>query len=359
MKIVLTGSSGFIGSNLKSKLETISNVTLAHVSRNIEAGLLKKTLKDADVIIHLAGESRTRHDGDAFQHNLAFTNQITELSPKETRILFFSTTKQNHQAYWQTKLQEETMIQEKLKHHHIIRMDNVFGKWAKPDYNSVVATFINRTIFNEAIHIFDEDQPIDFLYIDDVVEKIVTLIFNPSETRLLTWKGDLQSSARELLAMIQSIHKDYQSGSFLVYQESLKQKLATTYLTYLPKEKLSTPSMNHPDQRGNFIELTKGHLEGQSSINVIHPGFKKGDHYHHIRYEKFMIISGEGVIRLRKKYHDEVVEFTAQEFTHQLITIPPGYIHQVENTGKGHLILWMWSSLIFMPTSPDTYPEKI
>jgi UDP-2-acetamido-2,6-beta-L-arabino-hexul-4-ose reductase len=359
MKIAITGSSGFIGSNLKSKLETISHLTLSHLSRNTEASLLKKTLNDVDVIIHLAGESRRRNDFDAFQNNLAFTKQITDLSSFETRILFFSTTKQNHQTYWQTKLQEEIMIKEKFKYHTIIRMDNVFGKWAKPDYNSVVATFIKRTILDEAIHVFNEEQPIDFLYIDDVIERIISCIFNPTASRLLIWKGDLQSNARLLLEMIQSIETDYQAGSLLVYQDSLKQKIATTYLTYLPRERLAIPSMVHADQRGNFIELTKGHLEGQSSVNIINSGYKKGEHFHHIRFEKFMFLSGDGVLRLRKKYHDEVYEFTAKDFTHQMITIPPGYIHEIVNTGKSEMIVWMWSSLVYDANSSDTYKEIV
>ena len=115
----------------------------------------------------------------------------------------------------------------------------------------------------------------------------------------------------------------------------------------------------HPDQRGNFIELTKGDLSGQTSINIIHKGFQKGNHYHHQRYEKFMILSGDGVIRLRKKFEAEVIEFHASKVMLQLITIPPGFIHHIENIGGSPMMVWMWSSLVYDPQSPDTFAETL
>jgi UDP-2-acetamido-2,6-beta-L-arabino-hexul-4-ose reductase len=359
MKIVLTGSTGFIGKNLRSKLESFPHLSLFSISRNPDLNGLKNTLKDADLIIHLAGESRSRKTGDAFFENIAFTKTITDLASSQTRIVFLSTNKQNHQAYWQAKIQEEKIIKHKFVNATIIRLDNVFGKWALPDYNSVVATFITRIVANQPVNLFDEHAPIDFLFIDDVIDRIIALIFKPSDVSELIWKGTNQISAKVLLAMIQDIHQDYKHGSLLIYSDRFKQQLAITYLSYLHQDHLVMKAIDHPDQRGNFIELTKGDLSGQTSINIIDKGFQKGNHYHHQRYEKFMILSGDGVIRLRKKFESEVIEFHASKVTLQLITIPPGFIHHIENIGRSPMMVWMWSSLVYDPQSPDTYSEKL
>jgi UDP-2-acetamido-2,6-beta-L-arabino-hexul-4-ose reductase len=238
-------------------------------------------------------------------------------------------------------------------------LDNVFGKWALPDYNSVVATFITRIIANQPVNLFDELVPIDFLYIDEVVERIIELIFNPSTSPRLVWKGTTQVNAKHLLEAIQDIHQDYINGSVLMYADQFKQQLAITYLTYVHQDQLVIKAMDHPDQRGNFIELTKGDLSGQTSINIIHKGFQKGNHYHHQRYEKFMILSGGGVIRLRKKFESEVIEFHSSKVMLQLITIPPGFIHHIENIAGSPMMVWIWSSLVYDPQSPDTFAETL
>jgi UDP-2-acetamido-2,6-beta-L-arabino-hexul-4-ose reductase len=359
MKIVLTGSTGFIGKNLRSRLEAIPDVSLLFILRNPDINHLKHSLKEADLIIHLAGESRSRKNDDAFIENIAFTQLITNHASSQTRIIFISTNKQNHQAYWQAKIQEEAMIEKKFNQSTILRLDNVFGKWALPDYNSVVATFITRIIANQPVNLFDELVPIDFLYIDEVVDRIIELIFNPSSSPRLVWKGTTQVNAKRLLETIQDIHQDYINGNVLMYADQFKQQLAITYLTYVHQDQLVIKAMDHPDQRGNFIELTKGLISGQTSINVIHQGFQKGNHYHHQRYEKFMMLSGDGVIRLRKKFESEVIEFHSANVMLQMITIPPGFIHHIENTGSSPMMVWMWSSLVYDPQSPDTFAETL
>ena len=359
MKIVLTGSTGFIGKNLRSRLESFPQLSIFYVSRNPDLHSLDNTLKDADLIIHLAGESRSRKTGDAFIENISFTQTIADHASSQTRIIFFSTNKQNHQAYWQAKIQEEAIIEKKFKHPTIVKLDNVFGKWALPDYNSVVATFISHTIANQPVNLFEEYAPIDFLYIDEVVDRLLELIFKPTIIPQLVWKGTHQVNAKVLLAMIQDIHQDYKNGSLLIYSDRFKQQLAITYLSYLHQEQLVMKANDHPDQRGNFIELTKGDSSGQTSINIIHKGFQKGNHYHHQRYEKFMILSGGGVIRLRKKFESEVIEFHSSKVMLQLITIPPGFIHHIENIGGSPMMVWMWSSLVYDPQSPDTFAETL
>jgi UDP-2-acetamido-2,6-beta-L-arabino-hexul-4-ose reductase len=359
MKIVVTGSNGFIGKNLLATLAYKTNIEIETITRNSTLEELARKVQASDLILHLAGESRSRENSNAFLNNIRYTEQIIKYADKKKRIIFASTNKQNHLAYWQAKQTEEQLIKNHFSNHTIVRMDNVFGKWAKPFYNSVVATFLQGTIEAKPFQLFDELTPIDFLYIDEVVERMIELIHQPTSPSLLVWKGTFQIHAKGLLDMVQSIHQDYQSGQFLIYKDAFKQRLALTYLTYLPENQLILKPTQYPDARGNFIELTKNEMIGQSSINLIHPGFIKGNHFHHQRWEKFMILAGQGVVKLKQKFTNKVLSFEASHFTHQLITIPPGYIHLIENTGKDNMLVWMWSSLVYDANHPDTYADKI
>lgn len=359
MRIFLTGSTGFIGKNLLAHLQFLPNIQVFASTRHTNLTELKDELSKADVIVHLAGESRSREEGEAFLNNIRYTEQMIKLTDKNKRIIFSSTNKQNHPAYWQSKQKEEQLIKGYFSNYSIVRMDNVFGKWAKPFYNSVVATFLQGVIEEKPFQLFDELKPIDFLYIDDVVKQLIDLILNPFSSGILTWKGVYQRNASDLLATIQDIHQDYKNGQFLLFNDPFKQRLAITYLTYLSPEKLILSTNEHPDQRGNLIEISKGNFDGQTSINLIQPGFQKGNHFHHQRWEKFMIISGEGTIKLRKKFEHKSLIFAAKDLYFKMLTIPPGYVHQIENNGKEKMLVWMWSSMIFDSHKPDTYPEQV
>jgi UDP-2-acetamido-2,6-beta-L-arabino-hexul-4-ose reductase len=361
MKIVITGSSGFIGSNLRAKLETIANVNLSLVSRNIESTLLKKILNDADLIIHLAGESRSRKDVDTFQHNLAFTKQITELSSKDTRIIFFSTTKQNHLAYWQTKLQEEAMIKETFKHHTIIRMDNVFGKWAKPDYNSVVATFCHNISRNIPIKINDENAKVSLIYIDDVVSEMIRCLQGNVTTidGILRVLPEYEMTVGQIATLIQSFRDSRLNLSMANQKDLFIKKLYATYLSFLEEQQFMYDLTMHQDLRGSFTEIMKTRQEGQFSVNVSKPGITKGNHFHHTKNEKFIVVSGQALIRFRKVGSKEIIEYRVDGSKMQVVDIPPGYTHSIVNIGKQDLVTMMWASELFDPKNPDTYPMEV
>jgi UDP-2-acetamido-2,6-beta-L-arabino-hexul-4-ose reductase len=359
MKILVTGSQGFIGKNLNSRLEIYPKVHLFQVDRSTPENELIQALEKSDLIIHLAGESRSRQQGDSFSNNLRYTEFITGHSKKTTPVIFASTNKKNHLAYWQVKQEEEKLLSSHFVNLKILRMDNVFGKWAKPFYNSVVATFIHSTIHHQPFQLFQEHELIPFLYIDELIELIIGKLNIIQGHSIDEIKGNDKISAKEVLSMIQTIHQDYEASKQLSYQDDFQNKLALTYLSYLPESLMVQPSASHPDSRGNFIELTKGNIDGQTSINVIQGNQVKGNHYHHIRWEKFLILSGDGHIRLRKKFTKDVIVFSSKEHRYQFVTIPPGYIHEIVNTGKSEMIVWMWSSLVYDSKSPDTYQENV
>lgn len=359
MNILVTGSQGFIGKNLISRLAFYPEVRLYQIHRSTSEVELIKALENSDLIIHLAGESRSRQQGDSITNNLRYTELIARYSKKTTPVLFASTNKKNHLAYWQTKQEEEKLLANHFTNLKILRMDNVFGKWAKPFYNSVIATFIQATIHQQPFQLFQEHELIPFLYIDELIDRIIGCLNTIQGHSIEEIKGNYQISAKEILALIQTIHGDYLASKLLGYQDEFKNKLAITYLSYLPESLLVHPSISHPDSRGNFIELTKGKMDGQSSINVIQANQVKGNHYHHIRWEKFLMLSGEGQIRLRKKFTKDVLIFSSKEHRYQFVTIPPGYIHEIVNTGDTEMIVWMWSSLVYDAKSPDTYQENV
>jgi UDP-2-acetamido-2,6-beta-L-arabino-hexul-4-ose reductase len=358
MKILITGSEGFIGKNLVSVLQYHSHHTLFLVNRQTDHAQLHNALHQADVIYHFAGESRSRSEQAAFQRNLDYTRILVDHSQNHTRFIFLSTNKQTHPAYWQTKLKEEALVKTKTNF-DILRLDNVFGKWAKPFYNSVVATFIHGLIYEKSFQLFQEHDPIDFIYIDDLVNDLILLLEQKASNQIILKVGTFHTNAATLLKHIKEIHQDYSSGSFLQYQDEFKSKLSLTYLSYLPEQKLLLPLVSHVDQRGQFIDIMKGTYQGQWSINVTNSKAIKGNHFHHVRWEKFIVIHGTGKIKLRKKFDDHVIIIDAETSRFKSITIPPGYVHQLINDGQDELVIWMWSSLAYDPTKPDTYPELV
>lgn len=359
MKITITGSQGFIGKNLASRLSHLPNIQLHLLHRSTDEKTFRHAINDTDLIIHLAGESRSREVAKSFADNLRLTKLITTIASKITPVIFASTNRKNHLEYWQTKLQEETILSEHFSNLLILRMDNVFGKWAKPFYNSVVATFIDGTIHGKTFPLFDGDTPIPFVYIDDVVEYILVHYQNIQGQHTETLHGQYQVSAKTLLKQIQDVHQAYQSGIWLHSDDDFIAKLQRTYLSYLPPNQWIMSPTQHPDQRGNFIELIKGNIPGQVSLNVINSNQKKGNHYHHIRWEKFMVLSGKGSIRLRQKFSHDIITFSSQDIQLKLLTIPPGYLHEIINSDSEPMMVWMWSSLVYDPANPDTYPELV
>lgn len=359
MKITITGSQGFIGKNLASRLYHLPNIQLQLLNRSADEKTFYHALKETDLIIHLAGESRSREVAKSFTDNLRLTKLITSIASKTTPVIFASTNRKNHLEYWQTKLQEETILKEHFSNLLILRMDNVFGKWAKPFYNSVVATFIDGTLHEKTFPLFDGDTPIPFVYIDEVVAYILDHYQNLHGQHIETISGQYYVSANTLLQQIQAIHQAYQAGIWLHSKDDFLAKLQITYLSCLPPKQWFMTPPQYPDQRGNFIELMKGSIPGQVSLNVIHPNQKKGNHYHHIRWEKFMVLNGQGSIRLRQKFNSEIITFSSQDIQFKLLTIPPGYLHEIANSGSEPMMVWMWSSLVYDPANPDTYPELV
>jgi UDP-2-acetamido-2,6-beta-L-arabino-hexul-4-ose reductase len=358
MKILITGSTGFIGKNLVDVLRHHPQFELLLANSQTSVKALSEWAKQADRIIHLAGYSRSRDDETVYEKNISYSEQLVSISPKTTPILFASThASGRHNAYVASKYEEEQRLFSHFEQCRVVRLDNVFGPWARPHYNSVIATFIQGVFYNESFSLFDEHVSKTFLYVDSFTDLILSWLNHP-ETGLTVLEGKFTKTPAEILTMIQDIKKDIESQATILYEDPFQQHLVTVIMSVLPPSMRRQSLISHRDERGQFIEVNRSQHAGQWSLNVIEPGAQKGNHYHRIRYEKFILVSGK-VTLLQRSIHSQDV--TTDELTEpfQVIWIVPGVIHQLINQRDEQAVLLMWSSLLYDPDKPDTYYESI
>jgi|GEM_PF-7984 len=380
MKILVTGANGFIGKNLISQLENIRDGKLknAVIPSDIEIlaydtgseGELEGYCRECDFAVHLAGVNRPKDSSQFRKDNVCFTQSIIELLEKANNacpIVFASSTQAAlDNDYGRSKLEAERLLREHSERTgarlNIYRFSNVFGKWSRPNYNSVVATFCYNIARDLPIVISDRNNKVVLIYIDDVVSEIINAISgNP------TAMGDFSDvrekytvTLGELADTIYSFRDsrgnlsvpDCTDGGFI-------KKLYSTYLSFLPEDGFAYPLKMNVDYRGSFTEILKTVNNGQFSVNISKPHIVKGEHWHHSKNEKFLVVSGTGVIRFRKIDSDEVIEYYVSGDKLRVVDIPTGYTHNIENLGDTDMVTFMWCNECFNPDKPDTYFLKV
>lgn len=369
-KILVTGAKGFIGQNLtRALLHNGYEVLSFDKESSLEE--LDSYLKEAFFVIHLAGVNRSLDEKNFLKGNVDFTKHLLErmdlFSPK-TPILFASSVKASeYSGYGRSKrLAEELLLSEKEKRPiYIYRFYNVYGKGSRPNYNSVIATWCDLFAKGEGEKAFlnPADPAIDFLYIDDLCASLIKTIgeyergLPPKEGYLLAEPHDCVrlSEILHLLSSFEKSKKDLQ----IPLQNGFERKLYATYLSYLPENRFAYPLESHKDERGSFTELFRFPDRGQVSLNVIHPGYTKGNHYHETKNEKCLCVKGKVLVRLRKLGTKATLEYPLSEEERALLDIPPGYVHSIENLGKEDALLLIWANEPFDPDSTDTYQESV
>lgn len=381
MKILVTGSKGFIGRNLVSQLENISqgktkfgslgsDITVYKFDTDTDTELLGSYCADCDFVVHLAGVNRPKDENSFKEDNILFTEGLIEQLEKHGNncpIVFASSIQAEFDnLYGQSKKQCEEIIK---KHSEktgskalIYRFTNLFGKWSIPNYNSVVATFCYNIARGLPITISDRNKKIEFIYIDDLICEILSA-FEGREYR----DGDFCDvpekytvSLGELADLIYSFKlsrenlciPDVSDGSF-------SKKLYSTYLSFLPEDHFSYDLRMNKDYRGSFTEILKTENHGQFSVNISKPHITKGEHWHHTKNEKFLVVSGTGVIRFRKVGEEKIIEYFVSGDRLQVVDIPVGYTHNIENLGDTDMVTFMWCNECFDPEKPDTYALKV
>lgn len=365
-KILITGAYGFIGRNLSAALLTNTEAEVFLFDKKNTDDELKDYLEQADIVFHLAGVNRPKKVSEFSEGNAELTKVLIsylEEMGKKTPIIFSSSIQVDwDNPYGQSKKDAEDALIEYSKNNSapvlIYRFTNVFGKWSRPNYNSVVATFCSNLAKGEDIQINDARRELEFLYIDDIVEEF-TEIMSMDSFSLSTYHYKIPITHKIQLGQLADILKSFaaERTSSLIpdFSDDLVRYLHATYLSYLEKDNFAYDVDLKTDDRGWLFEFIKSENAGQIFISKTKPGITRGNHFHHTKVEKFCVVTGSGVIRLRNVLKEEIIEYTVSDEKIQIVDIPPGYTHSIENTGDTEMITLFWVSEIFDAETPDTY----
>lgn len=369
MKILVTGSNGFIGRNLCVELMNKGHEVF-HYDVDTSLDDLKTYLSQADGVIHLAGINRPLTKNEFYDGNTNFTMRLIELvkeSGRQIPIVFSSSTQAElDNDYGKSKRMAEELLFDfmaKTKNPVIVyRLTNVFGKWCRPNYNSVVATFCYNITHGLALEIRDPNYVINLVYIDDVVRTFIAQIANMDNAKL----GKIREvtpiaslTLGQLASKLTAFHQIRQSYTTPCFETEFDRKLYATFLSYYDIDNHIYDLKMNVDQRGSFTELIKTPNDGQVSVNISKPGITKGNHYHHTKTEKFIVVSGECEIKFRKIGTLDVYTYRVNGSRIQAIDIPPGYTHSIKNVGEQDSVTIMWASEAFDKDNPDTYYEEV
>lgn len=366
--ILVTGSNGFVGRNLCETLSRIQDLTLYRYDIDSDSNKLEKALEAADIIFHLAGVNRPT-SVEGFQtgnSELTYTicRKLVALDRSPKVILSSSIQAELDNPYGASKRAAEEHVRaycaETGADGVVYRLKNLFGKWCRPNYNSVTATFCHNIANGLPIQINNPRHVVDLMHIDDVVAAFVSELAvadSQGGFRMAILPRSYQKTIAELAALIQSFHDQRLTLQLPDGSDPFIRALHSTYLSYLPEDQFKYALTMHEDPRGSFTEFIKTPERGQVSINISKPGITKGNHWHHTKNEKFLVVSGRGVIRFRKLGETQILEYPVSGQKLEVVDIPPGYIHNLENFGDSDMVTVMWANEVFDHVRPDTYPD--
>ena len=355
MKILITGAGGFIGKNLIANLRGEHEILEYHHAAGLET--LEKLCRECEFVFHLAGVNRPENPDEYTTGNEIFTAELVKLLADNPCPIIFTSSIQAEldNPYGRSKLAAEKILRAQSARAVIYRLPNVFGKWCRPNYNSAVATFCFNAAHNLPLQVNDPAREMKLVYIDDVIKEFLRVLKGDEPQSIPTYKINLQ----KLAELIQSFPRCRANLSVPDQTDELTAKLYSTYQSYLPEENFSYKLNMHKDERGSFSEFVRTNGQGQFSANVIKPHVTKGNHWHHSKHEKFFVVSGEGVIRFRQIFSAKIFEYKVSGERHEVVEIPPGYTHSIENTGETDMTVIIWANENFNPAAPDTYFLKV
>lgn len=364
MKILITGAKGFIGKNLITELKNRKYTDLFEYDIDTNPVLLDKYCKEAEFVFHLAGVNRPKEQSEYMEGNFGFTSILLDLLRKHKNIcpimLSSSIQAELDNPYGKSKKAVEELLIDYGKKNGvkvlIYRFPNVFGKWCRPNYNSAVATFCHNVAHDLPITVNDPSFVMKLVYIDDVVNELISAYEGKENRKIEFCEVPIVYTITlgEIAKLLYSFKKSREGRSIPNMSDVFIKKLYSTYLSYLPEDKFSYELKMNVDNRGSFTEFIKTPDRGQVSVNISKPGITKGNHWHHSKNEKFLVVSGKGVIRFRKIYSDEVIEYFVSGDKMEAVDIPPGYTHNIENLGDIDMVTIMWVDESFEPEKPDT-----
>lgn len=383
MNVLVTGAKGFVGRNLISQLHNIQtgkakNYALSGEELKVfeydidsDPAELDVYCKNADFVFNLAGVNRPKEQSEFMQGNFGFASTLLDTLKKygnKCPVMISSSTQAAlNNPYGESKRAGEELMFDYAKETGakvlVYRFPNVFGKWCRPNYNSAVATFCNNIAHDLPIQVNDPVVVMNLVYVDDVVDELISAL-NGMEHR----EGDYcivpvvhTVTLGAIVDLLYSFRESRKNLSVPNMGDAFTKKLYSTYLSYLPTDQFSYPLKMNVDSRGSFTEIIRSDDRGQFSVNITKPHIVKGNHWHHTKNEKFVAVSGEGVIRFRdmRQPDSEVIEYHVSGDKIEVIDIPTGYTHNIENTGETDLVTFIWCNECFDPNRPDTYFEEV
>lgn len=368
MRIVVTGADGFIGQNLRVRLRELGETDVVAITRASSQSELHAAIAGAELVFHLAGVNRPKDPADFATGNAGFTESLCATlaaAGGRARIVYASSTQAElDNDYGRSKRAAEELL---LAHGartgapiHLFRLTNVFGKWCRPNYNSAVATFCHNIARGQPITVNDPKAPLRLVHVDDVVAAFTGVLSRPDHPEGLCEAGPVYATTvGEVAALL---------GDFAASRASLLsprvgtgfvRALYATYVSYLPPQEFAYSVPRHADPRGEFVEVLKTPDCGQFSYFTAHPGVTRGEHYHHAKTEKFLVIKGTAHFGFRHIMSGETHEIVTRGGEGRIVETVPGWTHNITNVGDDEMVVMLWANEVFDRTRPDTVSMKV
>lgn len=365
MKILVTGSKGFIGKNLIAELKNREYTDVFEYDKDSDPVLLDKYCQEADFVFHLAGVNRPKDQSEFMKGNFGFTSTLLGTLKKydNTCPVMISSSIQAEldNPYGESKKAGENLLFNYSKETGakvlVYRFPNVFGKWSRPNYNSAIATFCYNIANDLPVQINDSNVMMNLVYIDDVVNELINALEGKEnrENEFCVVPIIYSVKLGEIVDLLYSFKESRNEKTVPNMSDGFTKKLYSTYLSYLPENQFSYNLKMNIDQRGSFTEFIRTPDRGQVSVNISKPGITKGNHWHHTKNEKFLVVSGSGVIRFRKLDENKIIKYFVSGDKMEVVDIPVGYTHNIENIGETDMVTIMWVNEPFDSENPDTH----
>lgn len=372
-RVLVTGASGFIGRNLALALRR-SGAAVATIDVDDDGAALRAAVRDAGVVFHLAGTNRPPNEDEfqsgnvgSLQDLLAAIEEVANASSRRAVrqiVLSSSTQALQDNAYGRSKLAAEQLLEDYAGRTGvgaaIYRLPGVFGKWCRPHYNSVVATFCHDIARDLPITVSDPARVLDLVHVDDVVAAFLgEMECQAPGVRRPEIGPVFRVSLGDLAARIRGFRSMRQTLAVPDVADPLTRKLLGTYTSYLPEGGFAYSLQARSDLRGTLAELLKSPHFGQIFVSRTRPGVTRGNHYHDVKVEKFCVLEGEAIVRFRAVEGADVAEYRVSGTDFEVVDIPPGMTHSIENVGASEMVVLFWASEVFDPARPDTHGSEV
>jgi UDP-2-acetamido-2,6-beta-L-arabino-hexul-4-ose reductase len=367
MHIVVTGGDGFIGRNLRVRLSELGHSNISSIGRDTPKQDREAALGSADFVFHLAGVNRPKDVSEFTDINAGFTESVCAMlaaAGRKAPVVFASSTQATLQNPYGASKQAGELAVERYglstgAPAYVLRLTNVFGKWGRPNYNSAVATFCHNLARGLPIQVNDPSTSMALLYIDDVMEAMTELLAGNAPSGIVAVGPVYRTTLGEIVAMLQSFTKNRTTLVIPPVGAGLTRALYATYLSYLSPADFAYDLRTHTDPRGTFVEVLKTTDSGQFSFFTAFPGVTRGEHYHHTKNEKFLVVKGTARFEFRQIMTGESHQIIVDGDSPQVVETVPGWVHNITNIGDTEMTVMVWANEIFDPAQPDTVPAKV